>query len=1052
MIEEAPTAPDLRTLPGPRGGLKIATGFRPQIYLQATREHGDVVCINEERRVFLISHPEHVKQVLQDNQANYRQNTRKKILMGGQSLALSHGDAWRQRRRLLQPVFHQQRLAMLAGHMTGRTERMLAGWGERAARGGRVDVAEEMIALSLDLLIDNLLGDEAAHEGGLRGAVTTAFEYFNERNLRAGPPLPVAIPTLRNLRLKRALARLARSVRETVERRRATGKTGGEAGGDLLSMMLAARDEQSGEVLNDEQLKDELMMLLVMGHMTTAMALTWTFYLLARQPEAEEGIRSEMAAVLGGRPAGFQDLPRLSLTRMVIEESLRIFPPSWSFSRFVVADDEIGGHLIPAGSVVQISPYVTHRRPDLWESPERFDPGRFDPAHAAERPRFAYYPFGGGTRSCIARDLVMLEMPLVLTTVLAAYHLRAVPGHPVAPLAGITLRPRAGMPMTLTPPAALERPAKTQTKAATLPGLLFSTATAPGRDGAAELRERVRRLAVALERSGIAPGERVAIFAENSRDWRVADLAALTAGAVTVPLLPDLPLDEAVRLLGESGARLAFIGGSWRLTDLLARRAELPGLLHWVFLGGIGEPDGEAPRGDGVSTLEELLATGGAAGTGQDLATLAGRRLPEEPATLVFTPGTAGAPRPVLLTHGNLAAAVQSLAESLPVHAGEVAFSCLPLALLSERALGYLCLLRGATVAYAGLPATPESIAADLRQVRPQILSTTPATWKHFLNGVFAEVQQGSPAHRRRFGWAVQVGRASLPQRLRGRRPPGLAGARLALADRLVFAGIRERLGGRLRLAVSGGTRLPHGWITLLWAMGIPVYEGYGLAETVSAVTFNTPGAVRPGTAGHPLPGVEIRIAADGEILVRGDNVAPSAASAAGWLATGDAGFFDDAGMLILLGRKEELFVDADGTTVAPGPLAAILTSSHFVAHALVAGETGGHPAALLAPDFTMLEALCRKRGIPVGPVGGRAALVAEPQVREIYRREVDGFNQKLAAHDRIRAWELVADEWSVASGELTAAGTLRRPAVLAKYRAALDRLASLAKQKADGP
>jgi long-chain acyl-CoA synthetase len=756
-----------------------------------------------------------------------------------------------------------------------------------------------------------------------------------------------------------------------------------------------------------------------------------------------------MAAALAGRPAGFQDLPRLAYTRMVIEESLRIYPPSWSFSRFVVADDEIGGHLIPAGSVVQISPYVTHRRPDLWESPERFDPGRFDPAHAADRPRFAYYPFGGGTRSCIARDLVMMEMPLVLTTVLAAYHLRAVPGHPVAPLAGITLRPRAGMPMTLTPPAAPERPAPP----ATIPGLLFPTAAAPGRD--ADLRERVRRLATALERSGIAPGERVAIFAENSSDWRVADLAALTAGAVTVPLLPDLPLDEAVRLLAESGAKLGFVGGSRRLADLLARRAELPGLLRWVFLGGTGKADGEAPRGDGVSSLEEFLASGAVAGTGKDLpalAELAGRRLPEEPATLVYTPGTAGAPRPVLLTHGNLAAAVQSLAEGLPVHAGEVAFSSLPLALVGERTLGYLCLLRGATVADAGSPATPESIAADLRQARPHVLSTTPATWKHFLNGVFADVQEGSPSRRRRFGWAVQVGRASLPQRLRGRRPPGLAGARLALADRLVFAGIRERLGGRLRLAVSGGTRLPHGWITLLWAMGIPVYEGYGLAETASAVTQNTPGAVRPGTAGPPLPGVEVRIAADGEILVRGDNVAPSAAGihgaagGSGWLATGDAGFFDDAGMLILLGRKEEIFVDADGTTVAPGPLAAILISSHFVAHALVAGEPGGHPFALLAPDFTMLEALCRKRGIPVGPVGGRAELVAEPRVREIYSREVDGFNQKLAPHDRIRAWELVADEWSIASGELTAAGTVRRPAVLAKYRATLDRLASQAK------
>ena len=399
---EVPAVPHARAalpLPGPRGGVGRPGDLKT--LLEATARHGDVVCLVEApQRVFLVSHPDHVKHVLQDNHANYRQNTRRKVLMGAKSLALSSGEEWRKRRRLLQPLFHQQRLAALAGAMTAATERMLARWEEAAPRQAaprQVDVAKEMIDLTLDILIEGLLGGEADRRGGLRRAVTTAFEYFNVR-LRRAKPLPVAVPTPGNLRLLLALSRLKGTVARTVAERRAAGS----AGDDLLSLMIAAHDEQTGESLDDSQLLDELMMLLVMGHMTTAMAATWTWHLLARHPEVEERVRAEHAEALGGRLPRFEDLPRLAYTRRVLEESLRLYPPSWSMGRLALGDDELGGCLIPAGSLLTLSPWVTHRRPDLWEEPERFDPDRFLPERAAARPRFAYYPFGGGPRVCIA--------------------------------------------------------------------------------------------------------------------------------------------------------------------------------------------------------------------------------------------------------------------------------------------------------------------------------------------------------------------------------------------------------------------------------------------------------------------------------------------------------------------------------------------------------------------------------------------------------------------------------------------------------------------------
>jgi long-subunit acyl-CoA synthetase (AMP-forming)/cytochrome P450 len=1068
-------------LAGPPGGLTV-TGSRLEAYLEATRRHGDVVCVDPRRPSFLLSHPEHVRHVLQENQQNYRQALRKRILMGRQSLALSSGEEWRQRRRLMQALFRPPRLHRLVPKMTRASGELVARWRDAAGRGEQVDVAAAMAALTLDILIDGLLGDEAGQGGRLRRAVGTAFDYFNER-ARRGRALPISVPTARNLRLLRSLAEVKAAVTETVAARRVAENPEN----DLLSMLIAARDEQSGEVMDDEQLKDELMMLLVMGHMTTAMAITWTWHLLARHPEVDDRVRAEIAAVVGGRPPELRDVAELAYTRRVIEETLRLYPPSWVLSRIARADDEIGGFRIPAGAVVQLSPYVTHRRPELWESPERFDPDRFLPERAAARPRFSYYPFGGGPRVCIARDLALLELPLILATVAQAYRLRAVPGRRVLPLTGIVLQPRGGLPMRLETaggaapaPATVtdlatvaELPLRAAGRGGASPALLHKVAGRYQPVGGPELRGQVARLARALVRLGVGPGDRVALLAENGPLWPVVDFAVLAVGGVTVAIHPGVPAAEAVRQLRDSGAVLAFLAGHpahggasggaggeggggggaggegggagaagaagaiAAAVELAAGRGELPRIRGLVALdpapaapAAAGEPIAAAAPPPSWTRLGALLADGPEPPP-EELESWVRQRRPEDPATLVYTAGTSGPPQPVLLTHANLAANVLGLAAALDVRQGDTAFSFLPLAHPYERVLHYLYAYRGATIAYAGSAASAEQ---DLRQVQPHLFSSVPEAWKRYLNWVFDSVQSSPGWRRRVFRYAVRVGRAALRYRVRGQRPPGNLGWQLALADRWVFAPLRQTFfGKRFRFAVSGGSRLPHGWITFLWAAGMPVFEGYGLCEAGPVVTLNTAAAVVPGSAGAPLPGVELTLGPDGEILARGPNVARPAAAvdAAGWLHTGDVGMLDDAGMLHVLGRREDLFAGAEGRRVAPVALAGLLQSSHFIARALVVGEGRASTGALVVPDFEFLGATLERRGIAAA---SRQEMVRHPRVREIYEREIAGFNRNLAAHDQIKVWDLLSDEWSVASGELSPTGTVRRQVVLERY------------------
>ncbi len=417
--------------------------------LEAASRYGDVVSLGGvgAQKYFLITHPSDIERIVKTDHRNYVKGANFKLLKGfvGEGLFLSEGDHWRRQRRLIQPAFHLSRLAALGGVMTGETAVMLARWDDLARRGEPVELEREMMHLSLQIAVKTLFGSDLGDRAdAVRAAVSFAFRYLHER-VWAIAPLPPWVPTAANRRFRRAVASLDEIVYGIIAERRRTGREGE----DVLSMLLAARDEETGEGMTDREIRDEVMTLLVAGHESAALTLTWTLYLASRHGSLERRLHRELDAALGGLAPGFADLPKLAYAGLLLKESMRLYPAFWMFTRTPLADDVVGGHRIPAGSVLILSSYVTHRHRGFWRNPEGVDPERFLPENAAGRPPFAYFPFGGGPRQCIGNRLAEYQTLIVLATIAQRYSLHLLPGHPVEPQATLSLRPRYGVRMTL---------------------------------------------------------------------------------------------------------------------------------------------------------------------------------------------------------------------------------------------------------------------------------------------------------------------------------------------------------------------------------------------------------------------------------------------------------------------------------------------------------------------------------------------------------------------------------------------------------------------------
>jgi enediyne biosynthesis protein E7 len=420
---------------------------------ELTSRFGDLTRhVTGDAEVFVFNRPDLARRVLKERRGDYtKAGTPDDAMLSpllGEGLLTSEGEVWARQRRLAEPSFHQRRVEGFARVMTDAAEELLARWRPQVGTGEAVRVDHDMTAVTLTVVSRALLGSQVGEIGARFGqAVDTLNRFMGHYD----PDEPGGADASARASFANAKAFLDMVVRMLVQGRRITLDDGAPPGDDLLSTLLTVRDADTGERLSDEELRDQVITMLMAGHETTAKALTWTLYLLDRHPAEADRLTAELDQALGGRTPTIADLPSLGHCRRVIEESIRLRPPVWLISRLAAVDDEVDGVRIPAGSLVCVSPYLLHRHPRHWPAPDRFDPDRFTAEKRHALPPFLYLPFGGGPRKCIGRSFALIEAQLVLATLWQHVRPRLVPGHPVEPEALVTLRPRDGMPMTLDP-------------------------------------------------------------------------------------------------------------------------------------------------------------------------------------------------------------------------------------------------------------------------------------------------------------------------------------------------------------------------------------------------------------------------------------------------------------------------------------------------------------------------------------------------------------------------------------------------------------------------
>ena len=562
-----------------------------------------------------------------------------------------------------------------------------------------------------------------------------------------------------------------------------------------------------------------------------------------------------------------------------------------------------------------------------------------------------------------------------------------------------------------------------------------------------EVLERVRDLSLGLRTLGVSSGDRIAIIAESRPEWLLCDFAILAAGAVTVPIYPTLSSAQAQYILQDSGARLAIVSTRLQLEKTQEVRHLLPALEAVVCMDPTAAS--AAPAAASVLSLDEIERRGharmmGEWGAGREFRDTARAVTPDSLATIIYTSGTTGEPKGVMLTHDNLVSNMRAAAAALEISQDDVALSFLPLSHGFERMVSFVYLFSGVTIVFAE---SFDTIARDLVRVRPTVLTGVPRVYEK-LHARIVEVAQSSGGARAAvFRWAVNAGLARARVVLRGRRAGPLASLKTALGERLVFSTVREKLGGRLRFVASGSAPLADTVMEFFYAVGVPIIEGYGLTETSPILTFNPLHALRVGTVGKAIPGVELRIAEDGEILARGPNVMrgyfnkPEATAAAltdGWFHTGDIGRIDAEGYLTITDRKKDLLVTSGGKKIAPQPIEAVLKRSPLISEAVVLGDRRKYAAALIVPEYAALERRLKDLGRPAGT---HEELSTRPDVLALYQEIVDALNRELSQFERIKRIALVPHEFTVESGELTPTLKVKRKVVEQRWKDQIEAL-----------
>jgi len=553
----------------------------------------------------------------------------------------------------------------------------------------------------------------------------------------------------------------------------------------------------------------------------------------------------------------------------------------------------------------------------------------------------------------------------------------------------------------------------------------------------AQFTRATHETASRLAAAGVRVGDRVALFCENRPDWHIIDFACHLLGSVLVPLYPTLPASQVRFIVADSTAKVLVVSGKDRARTALEAVRDLPG----VLLVGVDPAEGvpvlaDLPLLPGNHPLPEV------APASTDLA------------SIIYTSGTTGVPKGVMLSHRNIMSQIMTVRSLFPISADDIVMSFLPLSHVFERIMDYVFLYFGCQITYVE---PPEQVVGMLTQVRPTIMGSFPRVYERAYVKIHAKIGHASPIRQKLFGWAFRVGRQVRAAEWEGRAAPVLSRVQYPLARALVFSKILAAFGGRLRFTVSGGAPIAREIAEFFDILGLPVLNGYGLTESSPTIAVNRLERNRLGSVGQPLPGVDVQIAADGEVLARGPNIMlgywhnPEATAEAidpeGWLHTGDIGYLDADGFLFITDRKKELIATSGGKKVAPQPIEAKLVASPMIAQAVAVGDRYPYLTALIVPNFENLEAYLKERGLNGKD---REAMASHPVTEALIAAAVKEVNHDLAGYERIRRFTVLPRDFSQAAGELTPTMKVRRRVVADRYKDLIEQMYTKTQRTAD--
>ena len=556
----------------------------------------------------------------------------------------------------------------------------------------------------------------------------------------------------------------------------------------------------------------------------------------------------------------------------------------------------------------------------------------------------------------------------------------------------------------------------------------------------AEFRTAVEEVSAGFSALGLKSLDRIALIGENRPEWAYCDLGGLCARATVVTIYPNLPANQAAYILKDSGARLVVASNREQTEKILSVRTQAPAVEHVIVM----DDDLAIPGTQSLASVRE--AGRKALAFDKDLVRRnAAAVQPGDLATLIYTSGTTGDPKGVMLTHANIGSNVEECAKEIFGLLGpeDSILSFLPLCHVFERTGGeFVMLKRGVTIAYAE---NMDKVPSNLLEIRPTILIAVPRLYEKIMARVRDKVAAAAPFRQKLFAAAEQAGREVYLRKERNESIPFGLSIKHAILDRIVLSEVRARLGGRVKLSVSGGAALPKEIGIFFGAMGLPILEGYGLTETSPVITVNTPRFHRTGSVGKPIPGVEVKIAEDGEICTRGPHVMkgyfnkPEATAEAidkdGYFHTGDIGRIDEDGYLYITDRKKDLIVTSGGKNIAPQPIENTLKTHPLIGEIVMVGNARNFPTALVVPNF---ENLGRSAGVSDA---SREALVANPSAVELVQKAIDDLSKDLAQYERIKKITLLPKEFSIEAGELTPTMKVKRRVVEAKHKDLIDRM-----------